>query len=45
MLQANFIEPINQKYARTFTSKNKYKQFTVAVHNLDQFEKKLNGTN
>ena len=39
MLQANFIEPINKQYARTFTDKNKYKQFTVAVHNLEKYEK------
>ena len=44
MLQANFIEPTNTQYARTFTSKNIHKEFTVAVHNSHHF-KKLNGTN
>ena len=37
-LQANFIEPINTQYARTFTSK--YTQsIHCTVHNCHQFEK------
>ena len=37
--QANFVEPINTQYARTFTRKYIHKEFTVyTVHNFHQFE-------
>ena len=37
--QANFVEPINTQYARTFTRKYIHKEFTVyTVHNFYQFE-------